>query len=199
MGAMAQETGAMAQETRLATRFFRLRSSKIATHSPMSASNTPRVSVHQGERCMLTDRVAKVLSEKGNQVYSVTPEQPAIDAMVLMVEKGIAAVLVISAGRPVGIVSAKDYGKRVVLDGTSSERMRVGSIMTSPVITVNPEATVSQAMALMTSKRIRHLPVMDQDRLVGIVTVGDLARSIIQEQALTIDQLHGYIGQKYPG
>jgi CBS domain-containing protein len=148
---------------------------------------------------MLTDRVAKVLREKGNQVYSVTPEQPVIDAMVLMVEKGIAAVPVVSAGRPVGIVSAKDYGKRVVLDGRSSERTKVASIMTTPVITVSPEATVSQAMAVMTGSRIRHLPVMDQDRLVGIVTVGDLARSIIEAQALTIDQLHGYIGQKYPG
>jgi CBS domain-containing protein len=148
---------------------------------------------------MLTDTVAKVLSEKGNQVYSVTPDQPAIDAMALMAKKGIAAVLVVSADRPVGIVSAKDYGNRVVLDGRSSEATNVGSIMTSPVITVSPEATVSLAMAVMTSSRIRHLPVMDQDRLVGIVTIGDLARSIIEEQALTIDQLHGYIGQKYPG
>jgi CBS domain-containing protein len=147
---------------------------------------------------MLTDTVATVLSEKGNQVYSVTPEQPAIDSMALMAQRGIAAVLVVSAGRPVGIVSAKDYGSRVVIEGRSSERTKVGSIMTSPVITVRPEATVSEAMALMTSNRIRHLPVMDQDRLVGIVTIGDLARSIIAEQALAIDHLHSYIGQKYP-
>ena len=148
---------------------------------------------------MLTDTVAKVLSQKGNQVYSVTPEQPAIDAMALMAERGIAAVLVISEGWPVGIVSAKDYGKRVVLERRSSEWIRVDSIMTTPVITVSPETTVSQAVAMMTSSRIRHLPVMDKDRLIGIVTIGDLARSIIAAQAHTIDQLHGYIGQKYPG
>jgi CBS domain-containing protein len=147
---------------------------------------------------MLSDTVAKVLSDKGYQVYSVAPDWPAIDAMALMVQKDVAAVLVVSAGRPVGIVSAKDYGRRVALERRPSEDTKISAIMTRPVITVSPETTVSEAMAVMAGKRIRHLPVMDQDRIVGIVSMGDLSRSIIAEQALAIDQLHGYIGQKYP-
>lgn len=148
---------------------------------------------------MLSDTVAKVLSEKGNQVYSVAPEQAAIDAMAVMAQRGIAAVLVVSAGRPVGIVSAKDYGRRVALEKRCAEDTQMSAIMTSPVITVSPETTVSEAMVLMTGKRIRHLPVIDRNGIVGIVSIGDLARSVIAEQALAIDQLHGYIGQKYPG
>jgi CBS domain-containing protein len=146
---------------------------------------------------MLSDTVAKVLSDKGNQVYSLAPDRPAIDAMELMVQRGVAAVLVVSAGRLIGIVSAKDYGRRVALEKRPSEDTKISAIMTSPVITVSPETKVSEAIAVMTGKRIRHLPVMDQD-LVGIVSMGDLLRSVIAEQALAIDQLHGYIGQKYP-
>jgi CBS domain-containing protein len=147
---------------------------------------------------MLTDTITSILRNKGNQVYSVSPEQSAIDAIALMAQKSVAAVLVISANRPVGIVSAKDYGKRVVLEGRTAEHTTVSAIMTSPVITVSPETTVSEAMAVMTSNRIRHLPVMDQDRIAGIVTIGDLARSVIAEQARSIDHLHSYIGHKYP-
>ena len=148
---------------------------------------------------MLSDTVAKVLSEKGNQVYSVAPEQAAIDAMAVMAQRGIAAVLVVSAGRPVGIVSAKDYGRRVALEKRCAEDTQISAIMTSPGIIVSPETTVSEAMELMTRKRIRHLPFIDRNGIVGIVSIGDLARSVIAEQALAIDQLHGFIGQKYPG
>jgi CBS domain-containing protein len=147
---------------------------------------------------MLGDTIAKVLSDKGNQVYSVAPDWPAIDAMELMVKKGVSAVLVISSDRPVGIVSAKDYGRRVALERRPPNDTKACAIMTSPVITVSPETKVSEAIAVMTSNRIRHLPVMDNDRLVGIVSMGDLSRSVIAEQALAIDQLQGYIGQKYP-
>jgi CBS domain-containing protein len=148
---------------------------------------------------MLTDTIETVLNNKGNQIYSVSPDQFAIDGIALMAEKNVASVVVVSAGRPVGIVSAKDYAKRVALEGKSSENTRIRAIMTSPLITVTLDTTVSQAMALMASKRIRHLPVVDRDRLVGIVALGDLARSIIAEQALAIDQLQDYIGQQYPG
>jgi signal-transduction protein with cAMP-binding, CBS, and nucleotidyltransferase domain len=115
-----------------------------------------------------------------------------------MAQKGVAAVVVISDGQPAGIVSAKDFGRRVVLEGRSLEGTKVGDIMTSPVITVGPTTTVSEAMAVMTPNRIRHLPVMDEDRLAGIVAMGDLARAVIAERAFTIDQLHGYVGHKYP-
>ena len=100
--------------------------------------------------------------------------------------------------RVAGIVSAKDFGRRVVLEGRSLEGTKVGDIMTSPVITVGPTTTVSEAMAVMTPNRIRHLPVMDEDRLAGIVAMSDLARAVIAERAFTIDQLHGYVGHKYP-
>jgi len=148
---------------------------------------------------MLSDTVAKVLSEKGRQVYSVSPEQAAVDAMAVMAQRGVSAVLVVSSGRPVGVVSAKDYGRRVALEKRCAEDTKISAIMTSPVVTVSPETTVSEAMVLMTGKRIRHLPVIDRNRIIGIVSMGDLARSVIAEQALTIDQLHGHIGQKYPG
>jgi CBS domain-containing protein len=151
------------------------------------------------DKSILSSTIASVLYTKGTQVYSVSPEQFAIDAVTLMTKKGIGAVLVVSAGRPVGVVSAKDHSKRVVLEGKSSENTRIHAIMTSPVITITPETTVAQAMALMTKKRIRHLPVMDGDRLAGIVAIGDLGRAIIAEQAHAIDELHGYIGHKYPG
>jgi CBS domain-containing protein len=148
---------------------------------------------------MLSDKVDKVLSEKGANVYSVTPDQPAIDAMALMGQWRIAAVLVVTGGRPVGIVSAKDYGRRIALSKRDPERTKVSAIMTSPVITVASDATVSEAMAIMAGRHIRHLPVVDGGQIAGIVSMGDLARSAIAEQAGAIDQLHAYIGQKYPG
>jgi signal-transduction protein with cAMP-binding, CBS, and nucleotidyltransferase domain len=147
---------------------------------------------------MRSDTIATVLSKKGGQVYSISPDERALDAVALMARMGVAAVVVISGGQPAGIVSAKDFGQRVVLEGKSLERTKVGDIMTSPVITVSPTTTVSEAMAVMTRNRIRHLPVMEEGQLAGIVAMGDLARAIIDEQAFTIDQLHGYVGQKYP-
>jgi len=147
---------------------------------------------------MLSDPIATILSKKGDQVYSISPGEKALDAVALMARKGVAAVVVISEGQPKGIVSAKDFGRRVVVEGRSLESTKVGEIMTSPIITVSPTTTVSEAMEVMTRNRIRHLPVMDEDKLGGIVAMGDLARAVIAEQALTIDQLHGYIGHRYP-
>lgn len=148
---------------------------------------------------MLSDTVETVLKEKGPNVYSVGADQPAIDAMALMVKLRIAAVLVVSAGQPVGIVSAKDYGRRVALQKRDPEQTKVSAIMTSPVITVTSDTTVSEAMAVMAGRHIRHLPVMDGGRIAGIVSIGDLARSVIAEQAGALRDLHGYVGQKYPG
>lgn len=148
---------------------------------------------------MLSDTVDKVLSEKGANVYSVTPDQPAIEVMALMGQRRIGAVLVVSAGRPVGIVSAKDYGRHIALSKRDPEHTKVSAIMTSPVITVTSDTKVSEAMAIMAGRHIRHLPVVQDSQIAGIVSIGDLARSVISEQAVAIDQLHDYIGQKYPG
>jgi CBS domain-containing protein len=148
---------------------------------------------------MLSDTVDKILSVKGSNVYSVTPDQPAIDAMALMGQRRIAAVLVVSASQPVGIVSAKDYGKRIALSKRDPEHTKVSAIMTRPVITVTSDTTVSEAMTIMAGRHIRHLPIVDGGQITGIVSMGDLARSVITEQGVVIDQLHAYIGQEYPG
>jgi CBS domain-containing protein len=147
---------------------------------------------------MLSDTIATVLNAKGSQVYAIAPEAKALDAVALMAREGVAAVVVISNGELDGIVSAKDFGRRVVLEGQSLEGATVGDIMTTPVLIVTPTTTVAEAMAVMTHNRIRHLPVVEKGELAGIVSMGDLARSVIAEQAFTIDQLQHYVGHKYP-
>jgi CBS domain-containing protein len=147
---------------------------------------------------MLSDTIATVLNVKGNQVYAISPEAKALDAVALMARNGISAVVVISNGQLAGIVSAKDFGRRVVLERQPLESTKVGDIMTSPVLTVSPATTVAEAMALMTHNRIRHLPVVEKGELGGIVSMGDLARAAIAEQAFTIDQLQRYVGQRHP-
>jgi CBS domain-containing protein len=119
------------------------------------------------------------LSRKGHEVCSV-PDAPVRDVLSLMASKGVAGVLVISEGKLVGILSAKDYGQRVVLEGKPSGNVRVQVIMSNPVITVNPDADAAQCLAIMTHHRIRHLPVLDQGKLTGIVSTGDLASAIIR-------------------
>ncbi len=145
---------------------------------------------------MLTDTIATVLNEKGNQVYAIAPEASALDAVALMARNGVASVVVISDGELAGIVSAKDFGQRVVLEGQPLEDTKVSEMMTSPVLTVSLTTTVAEAMALMTHNRIRHLPVVEDGELAGIVSMGDLARSVIAEQAFAIDQLQRYVGHK---
>ena len=147
---------------------------------------------------MLSDTIATVLKVKGNQVYTISPESKALDAVALMARKGVAAVVVISNGQLTGIVSAKDFGQRLVLGGQPLESTKVGDIMTSPVLTVGPTTKVAEAMALMTHNRIRHLPVVENGELGGIVAMGDLARSVIAEQAFAIDQLQRYVGHSHP-
>ena len=147
---------------------------------------------------MLTDTIATVLNAKGDRVYTISPDAKAVDAVALMARKGVGAVVVISDGQVAGIVSAKDFGQRVVLERQPLENTKVGDIMTSPVLTVSPATTVAEAMALMTHNRIRHLPVVEKGELGGIVAMGDLARSVIAEQAFTIDQLQRYVGHRHP-
>jgi CBS domain-containing protein len=115
-----------------------------------------------------------------------------------MAEKSIGAVLVIADQRLVGIVSERDYARKVILKGRSSKETMVQEIMTRDLIIVSPENTVDECMRIMTERRIRHLPVLDRGKLVGIVSIGDLVNAVIADQAQTIDQLHTYIGSKYP-
>jgi CBS domain-containing protein len=146
----------------------------------------------------MNQKVGSLLGRKGREIWSVAPDATVYDAIALMAAKSVGAVLVISGGNLAGIVSERDYARKVILQGRSSKETEVREIMTSDLITVTPENTIDDCMRLMTTRRIRHLPVLDRGQLVGIVSIGDLVNATIADQAHTIDQLHTYIGANYP-
>jgi CBS domain-containing protein len=146
----------------------------------------------------LNDTLRFLLNRKGHDVWSIDPETSVYDALLLMAEKRIGALLVLSEGKPLGLFSERDYARKVVLKGRSSKDTVVKEIMTTPVICVTPEHTVEECMEIMTSKRFRHLPVMEENTLVGLVSIGDLVNWIISAQEATIHQLHNYIAGNYP-
>ena len=137
--------------------------------------------------------VRHLLASKPATLFSIAPDAPVIEAVRAMAEHGVGALLVMSAGTLAGIVSERDYARKVVLRGRASADTPVAQIMSSPVLTVTPETTVQQCMVLMTERRIRHLPVVDGGRLIGVVSIGDLVKSLIEEQRRTIEQLESYI------
>jgi len=138
--------------------------------------------------------VAHILRSKQHQtVYTITPEARVWDALKLMAEKGIGALVVVEGPRIVGIVSERDYARKVVLQGRSSEDTHVRDIMSSPVMYVRPDHTNEDCMALMTENRLRHLPIMDKGELIGLISIGDLVKDIISEQQFIIEQLEHYI------
>jgi CBS domain-containing protein len=140
---------------------------------------------------MLT--VKHLLERKGAQIYFVTPDTPVLDAIRLMAEKHVGALLVMSDLELAGIVSERDYARKVILLGRASADTPVRQIMTSPVITVKPTHTVNECMQLVTDKRIRHLPVVDSGRVVGVISIGDLVKAVIESQQEQIEQLERYI------
>ena len=137
---------------------------------------------------------AQILKSKPEQtVYSVTPSTSVLDAVKLMAEKNIGALLVMEDAKIVGMITERDYARKIVLKGRSSKESPVRDIMTFPVLYVRPDHTNEECMALMTDNRVRHLPVMDGDRLLGLVSIGDLVKDIISEQKFIIQQLENYI------
>jgi CBS domain-containing protein len=146
----------------------------------------------------LSDTVDVILKQKSRDIWSVSPDQSVYDAIQEMADKGVGALLVISDSALVGIVSERDYARKVILKGRSSKDTPVKDIMTSPVVYVNPRNTLDECMSIMTKHRIRHLPVMEDEHVLGIVSIGDLVKWIISEQEATIRQLEHYITGKYP-
>src|SRR5216683_7360385 len=138
----------------------------------------------------MSDTVDSILQHKGRHVWSISPRESVLQAISLMADKGIGALVVISDETLVGIISERDYTRKVILQGRSSKDTLVREIMTRSVITVSRDHSVDECMRIMTEHRIRHLPVLEGATIVGVVSIGDLVKAIISEQAPPIGQLH---------
>ncbi len=137
--------------------------------------------------------VRHLLEAKAPEVFAIGPDEPVVDAIRLLADKRIGALLVMQGGRLVGIVSERDYARKVVLQGKSSRDTPVRDIMTAEVMTVGLDDTAEHCMQLVTNRRIRHLPVMDGGHVLGVVSIGDLVRAVIEDQQVELDQLQRYI------
>jgi len=137
--------------------------------------------------------VTQLLRGKGHEVLSVSPEASVFEALKVMAEKNVGALLVVEGERLVGVFSERDYARKVILKGKASKEIPVREIMTSHILYVRPEQTIEDCMALMTDKRVRHLPVLEEERLVGVISIGDVVKAIIAEQDFMIEQLQNYI------
>jgi CBS domain-containing protein len=139
--------------------------------------------------------VGDVINKKGSQVWSVTPSTTVYDVLELMAEKEIGAVVVLDGGQPIGIFSERDYARQVVLKGRTSKDTPVREVMASRIVFVRPEQRIEDCMALMTDKHVRHLPVLQQGTLAGMLSIGDVVKEMISEKEFIIEQLANYIQQ----
>jgi CBS domain-containing protein len=137
----------------------------------------------------MSSTIRHILQVKGEDIWSVGPKNTVFEALRMMADKGVGALLVMEGDKMVGIVSERDYARKVILQGKSSKDTQVHEIMTSKVITIHPEQTVHECMELMTQKRIRHLPVLLDDKVLGVISIGDVVRSVMFEQRQKIKDL----------
>jgi CBS domain-containing protein len=147
----------------------------------------------------ITGTVDAVLRQKAGQIWSVTPDATVFDAIKLMAEKNIGALLVMDGERLVGVFSERDYTRKIALKGKSSKQTPVRDVVSSPIISVKPGSTVEECMRVMTENRVRHLPVLDGEKLLGVVSIGDLVNWTISAQHDALNQMADYISGKYPG
>ena len=148
---------------------------------------------------MITGTIDEILQHKPAQLWTIPPDATVFDAIKLMAEKNIGALLVMSGERLVGVISERDYTRKVAIKGKSSRETMVREIVSSPVIAATPAHTVEECMRLMTENRVRHLPVLDGEQVIGVLSIGDLVNWIISTQSVTITQLESYISGHYPG
>lgn len=146
----------------------------------------------------LYDSVSLILRHKGSDVHSISPDVTVYEALERLAEKDIGALVVMDGTTLVGILSERDYVRKVILKGFSSKELKVHEIMSSPVVSVSPSTTIDDCMRCMTDERCRHLPVVEEGTVVGVVSIGDLVNWIITAQDVTINHLEGYISGKYP-
>jgi len=140
--------------------------------------------------------VRQLLNRKGTEVLSISPQATVRDALTLMAKREVGALLVMEGDELLGIISERDYARKVILMGRTSKDTRVGEIMSTDLTTVRPDQTVTNCMELMTEGRIRHLPVLDQGRVVGVISIGDVVKAVISTQASMIEHLEGYISPR---
>lgn len=137
--------------------------------------------------------IRHILSQKGQATWSVSSQQTVYEAVRTMAELGVGALMVIDEGQLIGMFSERDYARKVILEGKASRETSVSEVMSAPPITIHPQATAQEGLALMTQKRFRHLPVIDQGKLLGLVSIGDLVNAVIEDQQALIAQLERYV------
>ena len=147
----------------------------------------------------IVDTISAVLNQKGGEIWSISPDATVFEAIQLMAEKNIGALLVMKEAQLLGMVSERDYTRKVALKGKSSKQTSVKEIMASPTITVTPQHKVEDCLRLMTDRRVRHLPVVEGEKVIGVISIGNLVNWIISSQSSTIDQLEHFITGQYPG
>lgn len=146
---------------------------------------------------MISGTIDSILKAKGSPLWSVSPETTVFDAITLMAEKNIGSLLVTADDKLIGIVSERDYTRKVALKGKSSKTIAVREIVSSPVVTVGPGHTVEECLRLMTERRVRHLPVLEGDKILGVVSIGDLVNWVISAQNVALEQMENYIAGNY--